>query len=214
MTPRITLLLGLASALHGAVVVDRMVIIVGNHAIKASDINRDLRVTEFLNGEQPDFSGEVRRKAAERLIEQTILRDQIAGGRYGWASETDVNALLDKLRQDRFGGSATRMQAALARYHLTEGELRAQLLWQLTVLRYIDQRFRTGVLVTDEEVRAYYDQHLADLKRQYPRNSSFEELAPKIRTSIEGERINQNFADAIEQARKRSRIKYLQGALE
>jgi peptidyl-prolyl cis-trans isomerase SurA len=201
-------------ALQSAVVVDRMAVIVDKHVIKSSDIYRDLAATEFLNREQPSFSAEARHKAADRLIEQTIIRDEIANGGYRWASQADADALLNDIRRDRFAGSGAQLQAALARYGLTEEELRAQLLWQLTVLRFIDERFRTGVLITDDDVRTYYDQHLADLKREYPRDSGFESLKPKIRASLEGERINQNFVESIEAARKRVHVRYLQGAFE
>ena len=208
------LLLSLASALSGATVVDRMAVVVGQHVIKSSDIFRDLGATEFLNREQPNFSADARHKAADRLIEQSIIRDEIANGGYKWASSADADALLNKIRQERFGGSDDRLRAELSRYGLTEEELREQLLWQLTVLRFIDQRFRAGVLVTDEEVRTYYDLHLADLKRQYPQDSSYKALEPKIRASLEGERINQNFVESIEGARKRVHVRYLQGAFE
>lgn len=213
MTRRISLLIALAAALQGAVVYDRMAVIVGKHVIKSSDIYRDLRVTAFLNREPLRYGPEPRRKAADRLIEQTMLRDEIATGGYQGASEVEAGAMLDKIRQDRFGGSGERLRVALAGYGLTEDELRAQLLWQLTVLRFIDERFRNGVVVTDEEVRSYYDQHLADLKSEYP-GSTFEDMQAKIRESIEGERINQNFAQSMEQAKKRIRIRYLQGAFE
>ena len=214
MMLRTILLLCLAGASNGATVVDRMAVVVGKHVVKSSDIFRDLGATEFLNREQPNFSADARHKAADRLIEQTIIRDEIASGGYKWASSADADALLDKILQERFGGSNARLRADLSRYGLTEQELREQLLWQLTVLRFIDQRFRAGVLVTDEEVRTYYDLHLADLKRQYPQDSSFETLKPKIRASLEGERINQNFIQSIEGARKRVHVRYLQGAFE
>jgi peptidyl-prolyl cis-trans isomerase SurA len=214
MMLRTILLLGLASALESAIVVDRMAVVVDRHVIKSSDIYRDLGATEFLNREQPNVSADARRKAADRLIEQTIIRDEIANGGYRWASKADADALLNDIRRDRFGGSDAQLQAALSRYGLTEEEMRTQLLWQLTVLRFIDQRFRTGVLITDEDVRAYYDQHLADLKRDYPEDSSFEALQPKIRASLEGERINQNFVESMEAARKSVHVRYLQGAFE
>src|SRR5262249_8524198 len=122
--------------------------------------------------------------------------------------------LLQHLRQDRFGGSDSRLQAELSKYGLTPDQLRTQLTWQLRVLRFIDQRFRPGILVTDEEVRAYFDQHASDLKRQYGQNSSFEALEPKIRESLEGERVNQSFIAWLEQARKRNRIEYRQEAFQ
>ena len=214
MMPRTLMLLFLATALDGATVVDRMALVVGKHAIKSSDIFRDLGATEFLNREQPNFSPDARHKAADRLIEQTIIRDEIATGGYQWASSADADAMLNKIRQERFGGSDARLRAELSRYGLTEEELREQLLWQLTVLRFIDQRFRAGVLITDEDVRNYYDQHLADLKRQYPQDSSYKALEPKIRASLEGERINQNFVESLERARKRVHVRYIQGAFE
>ena len=214
MMRRIPLLMVLGGALHGAVVYDRMAVIVGKRVIKSSDIGRDLRVTAFLNREQLSFNADARRKAADRLIEQTILRGEITSGGYRGASEDDADAMLNKLRQERFAGSDTQLRTAVARYGLTEEELRAQLLWQLTVLRFIDERFRNGVIVTDQDVRSYYDQHAAELKREYGQNSSFEALEPKIRASIEGERINVNYAESMEQARKRIRIRYLQGAFE
>jgi len=200
--------------LNSAVVVDRIAVIVNKSAIKMSDIYRDLRVTEFLNGERPNVTIEARRKAAERLIDQNLLRTEITNAGFKWASTGEADALLAKIRQDRFGGSADRMRSALRQYGLDQEELRSQLLWQLTVLRYIDQRFRNGVLVTDEDVRAYYDQRLTDLKRENPKDSSFEALAPKIRESLEGERVNQNFVESMEQSRRRSRIEFMEGAFE
>jgi len=211
---RITLFLCLAGSLNSAVVVDRIAVIVNKSAIKMSDIYRDLRVTEFLNGERPNVTIEARRKAAERLIDQNLLRTEITNAGFKWASTGEADALLAKIRQDRFGGSADRMRSALRQYGLDQEELRSQLLWQLTVLRYIDQRFRNGVLVTDEDVRAYYDQRLTDLKRENPKDSSFEALAPKIRESLEGERVNQNFVESMEQSRRRSRIEFMEGAFE
>ena len=103
---------------------------------------------------------------------------------------------------------------ALDKYGLTEVQLRDELLWQLTVLRFIDQRFRAGVLVTDEEVKSYYDQHLAALRAQYPNGYSLQELQAKIRSSLEGERINQSFNEWLEQQRKMYRIEYRQEAFE
>lgn len=198
----------------GAALIDRIAVIVGKHAIKASDIDRDLRLTAFLNREQPDFSGGARRKAAERLIDQVIIREEVANGAYSSPTEADADGLLRQLRQDRFGGSEARLREALSRYGLSEAQLRTHLAWQLTVLRFIDQRFRSGVLVTDEDVRAYYDRRAADLKREYPGNNGLEALQPKIRASLEGERINQSFEEWIRQARGRNRIEYRQGAFQ
>jgi len=204
------ILLVAAAALASAVVVDRMAVIVGKHVVKLSDIDRDLRLTEFLNGEPLNLSAEQRRKAAERLIDQQIIRTEIATGGYTRATDAEAEALLRQIQHDRFAGIDAKMRAQLARYGLTEDDLRAQVLWQLTVLKVIQQRFQPEVTVSDQDMRAYYDQHLADLQRRNPKNSTFEALEPQIRSTLEGESVNKDFEDWLARARERTRIEYRQ----
>ena len=212
MMRRTAILLAFSGTIAGGVVIDRVAVIVGRHAIKLSDIDRDLRVTEFLNREPLNLSSDARHKAADRLIDQFIIGEEIASAALARPIGSDADTLLKQLQQDRFGGSAPRLRQALSAYGFTEDRLREQLLWQLEVLRFIDQRFRPEVMVSDEEVRVYYNQHRSDLERQYPQTASFEALEPKIRSSLEGERINQNFVQWLQRARQRNRIEIRQGA--
>ena len=213
MLPLTTLFLVLSVA-QPATVIDRISVIVGTHAIKLSDLEQDIRLTDFMNREPLHADAEARRKSAERLIDQTVIRDEIARGGYRRPSDSDAEPLLDEIRRDRFGGSDARLAAELRQYGLTEDELRQRLLWQVTVLSFIDQRFRPGIQVNDSEVRSYYEQHLAELPKEYPGNSSFEALREKIRASIEGEQINNAFDAWLDQARQRTTIRYLQGGFQ
>jgi hypothetical protein len=122
--------------------------------------------------------------------------------------------MFKRLLQDRFGGSAARMKDSLSEYGLGADQLRMQLQWQLDVMKFIEERFRPGVLVTDDEVRSYYDARQADLKRQFPQLKTYEALAPKIRTSLEGERLNGNFEQWLIQVRQRNRVEYRKGAFQ
>lgn len=214
MLQQVTLTLALAGLLSSATVIDRIAVVVSKHAIKLSDLQGDVRLTEFMNHEPLNLSPDAMRKSADRLIDQMIIRDEIGRGGYRRPSDSDADHLLNQLRQDRFGGSDSRLNAELARYGLREDQLREQLLWQITVLRFIDQRLRPAVQVTDDEVRTYYNQHLAELKREYTDNSSFEVLQSKIRASLEGERINQDFVAWLVEARQQDRIEYRQGAFQ
>jgi hypothetical protein len=214
MLRRRSLLLLLCCGLAGGVVVDRIAVIVNKRVIKTSDIERDLRVTQFLNRESLNLSADTKRKAAERLIDQSIIRDEIVKGAYTAAGPSDVDAMVKRIAQERFGGAAARLKQDLGRYGLTDEQLRLELQWQLDVLKFLDQRFRPGVLVTDDEVRSYYNQHQTDLRRQFPLIKTYEGMAPKVRESLEGERLNQNFEQWLASARKRNRIEYRQGAFE
>jgi hypothetical protein len=187
----------------GAELVDRIAVVAGKNILKASDIDREIRITAFLNGEQPVFNADTRRKAADRLIDQTIIRAAVQRGGYPAPAPSDVDALIAKIRQERFGGSEARMRQELARYNLTEDQLRSHVIWQLTVLRFIDERFRPGAMVPDEQVRAYYDQHAAQF-----RNSGFDAVKDKIRDSLEAERLDKNFEQWLAYSRKRIAIEY------
>lgn len=201
-----------ASVGSGAAILDRIAVVVGRHAIKTSDIQRDLRLTAFLNRERLDSSSQAKRTAAERLIDQEIIRQEIVTGEYRRPPESEADAVEKQLIHDRYGGSEASLRQALARYRLTEEQLRAQLLWQLTVLQFVDQRFRPEAYVSDDEVRAYYDQHREELRKQHPTNGSFEDLQGQIRQQLEGEQINQKFTAWLEEARKRAHIEYKQEA--
>jgi len=201
-----------ASILTGATVMDRIAVIVGRRAIKTSDIDRDLRVSAFLNRQKVDLSSAAMHSAAERLIDQELVRQDLINGQYTEPTAQDVTDFLGQLKRDRFNGSDAGLQADLGRYRLTEDQLRRHLLWQLTVLRFIDQRFRAGVLVTDEDAAVYYREHQAELQKAYPRDNSLEALGPKIRETLTGERINQAFEEWLAETRKSVRIDYRQQA--
>ena len=93
---RLLLLLMLASASSAEVVLDRMAVIVGKHVIKTSDIDWDLRVTQFLNREPLNFSPKAKRQSAERLIDQEIIRQEIVTGNYRRPPDSDAAALLEQ----------------------------------------------------------------------------------------------------------------------
>jgi hypothetical protein len=198
----------------GAVVLDRIAVVVGMHVIKSSDIDHDLRITAFLNRAPLIVNATTKNEAADRLIDQQIIRQEIATGEYPRATDSEAAVLFNQIRNSRFGGSDIRMRAELSRYGLTEAEFQSQLLWQLTVLKFITERFQAGLMVSDDDVRKYYDQHLTELKRQYPKDFSFATLEPNLREILEGEQANKQFVAWLEEARGRVWIEFHQEAFK
>jgi hypothetical protein len=203
-----------ATLLPGAEVLDRIAVIAGTHAIKLSDIERDIRLTQFLNREPLKITSAARHDAAERLITQEIIRQEIVTGLYRRPPETDATALVAQIRRERFGNSIQAMAAALEKYGLTEPRLRERLLWQITVLQFINQRFRAGVVVTDDDVKTYYVQHAAELRKQDSKDVNLEAAASEIKSLLEGQRIDAAFNDWLDQTRKDYRVEYKQEALQ
>ena len=197
----------LACAVSNAAIIDRVSVIVGKRPILASAIDRDIRVTSFLNGNRPDFSPASRKQAASRLIDQQLIRDQIRGGDYPVAPEDEADRLLEQTARDRYANNA-QLRQALQRAGITEAELKDRLLWQLTVLRFIDARFRPAVVVSNEEVERYYTAHRTQL------NAPLDQVRQKITDDLTGERVNGLLDDWLRQQRRDTRVEYLEKSLQ
>lgn len=212
MAARLLCLLMFVSCPLPAVIIDRIAIIVENSIIKDSDISRDLRVTSFLNAAPLDLGEPARKTAANRLIDQIFIRKEIQIGDYPVASPEQADQELDQLVKDRFKSEGS-LEETLKRYGITAPDLRSHFLWQLTVLRFIDARFKPAVLVTDEEIEKYYSEHQATFTKEHPGNSSLDDVRGEIEELLAGQRVNKLFFAWLDERRKNTSIKYLEGSL-
>jgi hypothetical protein len=208
---RATFVLLLAQSLIFAVIIDRIAVIVGTSIIKDSDIDRDIRVTDFLDGQPLDLSLAKRKQAVGHLIDQVFIRNEIRIGRYQVATLQEADSQLERLSRQRFKTQLA-FEESLKRYRLTDLELRTQFQWQLTVLKFIDARFKPAVLISDDEVEKYYHQHSAALQRQYP-GKSLDDLREDIRDILTGEGVNKQFFDWLDQQRSDAKTRYMEESL-
>jgi hypothetical protein len=128
----------------GAAIVDRVAVAVGKTVFTESEVMDEVRLTEFLNQEPLDLGPQQRRAAAERLVDQQLLRNEMQIEHFSEPAPAEADAMLRDLRQKSFPGEA-QYRAALQRYGITEQQLQQHLLWQLAVLRFTDQRFRPEI---------------------------------------------------------------------
>ncbi len=138
-----SLLLALFPLLLTAAVVDRVAVVVGKTVITESEILDNLRVTEFLNSEPLDSSPTKRREAAEHLVDQQLLRNEMETGHFAMPAAGESAALLQKFIQQHYR-SVDEYHAAIEKYGITEEQLKQQLTWQLAVMRFTDFRFPAG----------------------------------------------------------------------
>jgi hypothetical protein len=125
-------------------VVDRVAVVVGTHVITESEVVREVRMTELTAGEPLDLSLEQRKAAADRLVDQQLIRTEMELGNYPVPTAAEVNDMLRKWRQEHFS-SIPQYRAALEKYGIGEDELKQHLAWQLAALRFTDQRFHVGL---------------------------------------------------------------------
>jgi hypothetical protein len=196
-----------------AVIIDRIAVRVDNAIIKDSDIDRNIRVTELLNGQMLNLGSKERREASQRLIEQAFIRREIQLGDYPRATWAEADEQLAKLKQGRYKTDAA-WQNAIHRYGLVEPDLRFEFNWQLTVLRFIDQRFKPAVLVTDEEIQKYYREHRTALLQADPGKTSLDDFRDQIRDVLAGEKVNAQFFAWLDEQRKSKKIIFFEENLQ
>jgi len=144
MGPRIVLLTLLAATVSPAAIVDRVAVVVGKTVFTESEVIENLRLTEFLNGETPDSSPEKRREAAERLVDQELLRTEMKTSGVAAPTAQDADTVLHRYVEQHYHNNPAALRAALQKYGLTEDELKEQLAWQVALVRFTDLRFRAG----------------------------------------------------------------------
>ncbi len=212
MAAYLAVFVGLLGAGFQAEIIDRIAVTLDTQVITASEIALEIRLTAFLNGDTPDFNSAARRKAADRLIEQKLVHREMQLGRYTQPSLEEVGPMLQQIQAQRFHG-AEEYRQALVKCGISEDELKAHLLWQLSLLRFIDVRFRPGVQVTDDEIRAYFNQHLSELEKLSPAGKiMLDDVQEQIRRILTNEGVDKQLDDWLAEVRKRTRIEFHQEA--
>lgn len=201
--------LGLAISGSGAIL-DALAISVGNQAITEHQIDDNIRLAAFSNNEQPDFSVESRRKAADRLIEQALVRREMAFGAYPAIPTEQVDSAVSNT--EKAHGGIEGLDDALARYGLDRKQLRDYLGWQLQLLSFIDLRFRPAIQVTNEDVEKYYKETVA---AAHPGTTAppLSQLRAEIEQKLTGERVDKQLDEWISRSRKRTVIRYIDKTL-
>jgi len=137
-------------------VLDRLALSVGGEIITEQQVLLHIRTAALLNGEPPRETPADKRRAAQKLIELTLIRVEMQTNRYPLPPEEQVQTTLDSIRKQRFNNDDAAYRAALAQSRVTEADLKDSIKWQLATLSFIDFRFRPGVQIPEEEIRDFF----------------------------------------------------------
>jgi hypothetical protein len=196
-------------------IIDRIAVSVGSSVITTSDLDREIRVTGFLNGIKPDFSQEARRATAERMVEQKLVRRELELSKYPVPEASAAGPELERFKKSHYK-TEQEFQRALAEYGLTEQDVKDELLWQLTLLRFIEVRFRPGVQVSDQEIEDYFDKVVKPVAQAaHPGQPvSLEDYREQIEETLTGKRADQEVDNWLKQTRRRTEIDFHEEAFE
>jgi hypothetical protein len=192
-------LLGLTIALYGEIV-DRIAIAIGNRTITELQVDEELRMTALLNHKPLIRDQKERRDAADRLVQQFLIRGEMRISRYPDPEPADVAAYRDQVAKD-FGG-VNELDQQIGQYGLDKATFMRHLEVQLAMLRFIDIRFSQQVSVSDADVQAF----VHDGQSQIDASSARRQLVER--------RTDEALAAWLEEARKQFNIVYLDKTLQ
>jgi peptidyl-prolyl cis-trans isomerase SurA len=147
-------------------VIDRIVAIVNGDLILESDVEEEERFTKLYPYSDSDQKGSLRDRAIRRLTDRALIQQQQAGFPQAPVTDADVDKEEADLRKDLPACVAAncKSEAGWKKFitdnGFTEEEIRERLRQRLSILRFIEQRFRSGVRISDAQISDYYNQTL------------------------------------------------------
>ncbi len=194
-------------------IVDRIAVSVGDRVITTDQIHDEIAVTAFLNGAEPVFGPAEKTQAAERLIEQALIRREMDFTHYPLPPLSEADGMV-KNTETRYPDHAVFLKA-LAKYDITEQDLRQHLWWQFTLLKFIDERFRPAVQVGNAEIRQYYREQAAKWEREGVKPiPSFQESRAAMEKALTEERVDKAVDRWLGDARRQVDIQFRKGVLQ
>ena len=146
--------------------VDQVLAVVNGDLVLESDVDEEKRFTAFepLPDERDD--GDARDQVVERLIDQDLILQQSRLQPDDAVSPAQADAQLNKLRADIRGCKAAHCEteAGWAKFVASQGfttqELTGLMQRRLEILKFVEIRFRSGILIDQAQIKAYYDNTL------------------------------------------------------
>lgn len=205
---------GCFAAAAPAEIIDRIAVTVDKDVITESELRLALRITALLNGEELQFNAEAKRAAAERLIDQLLLRREMRVTRYPEPAPEEVAGQLEAVKKTFESGGGYR--TALGRYGVTEAELTGALQRQAAVLHFVDLRFAPEVQVLEPELIEYFYRVCVPKFREsgVEGNIGFDEYRNDCEQIMVSERVDQRVETWLKDARGRARIRYQEDAFK
>jgi len=190
-----------------AEVIDRIAVTVGRQVIAESAVLLDLRVSAFLDGKPVDLSPAAKRKSAGRLVDQALMLQEAADSHFTFSIDQDLSKLLAQTKAQYASDGDYR--AALARYGITEKDVADQLAAGLRTLRFADLRFRPEVQISDQDLRAAYEQLAAGWRLNNPGQvPSFESSQEQIRQLLTEQQLTEALDRWLIMTRSETQVVY------
>lgn len=203
------------------VVLDRVVAVVNRQVILASDVDDDIQlsVLDPVRGAEGVLTPQ---HALEELISRTLIQQQIRQEDLETIrpSAAEVKARIDAIRKElpacvrAHCSTEAGWKAFLAAHDLNQQRVEAYLRNRIEILGFIEERFRQGIQITQQQIAKYYRDTLLP---QYPPGETaptLDQVSSRIREILLEQQVNVLFGNWLDNLRKQGNVEIVDPAYE
>ena len=203
------------------IVLDRVVAVANRQAILASDIDDEIRLS-VLDAARSGQTELTRQRALDQLISRALIQQQIRRDDLQAVepSQDEVQARLQDLRRElpecvhQNCASDAGWSAFLSSHHLTQERVAAYLRYRLEILGFIEQRFRSGIHIPQQDIENYYRNTLLPQYKPGEEAPSLERVAPRIEEILLQQQVTALFDEWLRNLRNQGDVEVLDPSLE
>jgi hypothetical protein len=198
-----------------AEVVDRIAASVDSTVITQSEVERQIRVAAFQDGVKPDLSAQHKQTTLQAMIDQKLIQRDLQNSRYPLPDPAELNPVIEQFKREHYKSEAEYRQN-LAEYGISDQDLRDLLLWQKTLLSFIEVRFESSALLTEQEISDYFEKIVKPAAQvAHPGQPvQLEAYRDQIEKKLAAERADRQLETWLNGARRRAQIVVHQEAIK
>jgi peptidyl-prolyl cis-trans isomerase SurA len=203
------------------VVLDRVVAVVNSQPILASDVDEEVRLS-VLDPARTEQSELTRQRALDQLISRTLIRQQVRRDDLQSSEPTqdDLNARMADIRRllpacvHQNCATDAGWKAFLVAHNLTEERVTAYLRYRVEILGFIEQHFRSGIHIPQQDIENYYRNTLLPQYKPGEEAPSLDKVANRIEEILLQQQVNALFDEWLTNLRNQGDVEVLDPALE
>lgn len=185
-----------------AKVVERIAAVVNNRIITQSALNAAIELRKADIQIEEDISDEdiIREKVLRELIDRALIINEAE--KFGMAKipDAEITEALEEIK--KIYSTEVEFEKALSRWGMSVEDLKLYIKEQIIALKFIDQRIRFFVKVSDEEINKFYNEN----KSTYE-NKSIEDVKSEIEVFLAEEEVTRQIEEYIKKLKAKAEIR-------
>jgi peptidyl-prolyl cis-trans isomerase SurA len=202
-------------------VLDRVVAVVNKQAILLSDLDEEIQLS-ILDPNSVGGGALTPQRALDQLISRTLIEQQIRQEDMQAIepSQQEVNDRIEQIRKQLPAcvhencASGAGWKAFLAAHGLTSERVESYLRYRLEILSFIEQRFRQGIQITQQQIETYYHDTLLPQYAPGEAVPPLDQVASRIQEILLEQQVNALFGTWLDNLRDQGDVEVLDPALE